>query len=61
MKDKQTYSFELEPGKVAFLEAMAVKHGLPDAGKALMCLSDYAREHAELESSIFDEVHCVDC
>jgi hypothetical protein len=61
MKDKQTYSFELEPGKVAFLEAMAAKHGLPDAGKALRCLIDHAREHAELESRIFGEVRCVDC
>lgn len=61
MKDKQVYSFELEPAKMAFLEEMANKHNLPDAGKALRCLIDFAREHPEMGDAIFDEVHCVDC
>jgi hypothetical protein len=61
MKEKQTFPVELEPAKLAFLEAMAAKHGLPDAGKAIRCLIDHARTHPELEGAIFDDVHCVDC
>jgi hypothetical protein len=58
---KETYTFRLQPPKVAFLEEKAKAHGLPDAGKALRCLIDYAREHPELHAEIFEEVHCVDC
>lgn len=61
MKDKQSYSFELEPAKVAFLQQMADEHGLPDAGKAVRCLIDHAREHPEAQAEIFGAVHCVDC
>jgi hypothetical protein len=61
MKTKQTYTFELEPSKMAFLEEMARKHGLPDAAKAMRCLIDHARENPQLEGAIFDDVHCVDC
>jgi hypothetical protein len=61
MKEKQVYSFELEPSKAAFLQQMADNHGLPDAGKALRCLIDYARDHPEAQAEIFAEVHCVDC
>jgi hypothetical protein len=61
MKDKQTYSFELEPAKVAFLEEMTRTHGLADVGKALRCLIDYAREHPQAQEAIFAEIHCVDC
>ncbi len=61
MKDKQAYTVDLEPSKIAFLEEMAKKHGLPDAGKALRCLIDHARENPQLHDTIFGEVHCVDC
>jgi hypothetical protein len=60
-KDKQTYSIELEPAKAAFLEEMARAHGLPDLGKAIRCLIDYARENPQTQDAIFGEVHCVDC
>jgi hypothetical protein len=61
VKDKQTYSIEMEPSKAEFLEQMAQAHGLPDMGKAVRCLIDYARENPQLQDAIFGEVHCVDC
>jgi hypothetical protein len=60
-KDAQHHSFELESEKVAFLQQMADRHGLPDVGKAVRCLINYAREHPERHSEIFDEVRCLDC
>ena len=61
MKDKQSFVIEMEPSKAQFLEEIARTHGLPDMGKAMRCLIDYAREHPEAHDAIFDEVHCVDC
>ena len=58
---KATYSLQLQPAKMVFLEEAAKTHKLPDAGKALRCLIDYAREHPELHAEIFGEIHCVDC
>jgi hypothetical protein len=58
---KETFAFALQPAKMAFLEAAAKSHALPDAGKALRCLIDFAREHPELHAQIFGDVHCVDC
>jgi hypothetical protein len=61
MKDARVCSIELESEKVAFLEQMAAAHGLPDIGKAVRCLINYAREHPERQEAIFAEVRCPDC
>lgn len=61
MKDLQPRTIELETGKVQFLEEMAIKYGLPDIGKAVRCLVNYARENPERLDEIFDEVRCADC
>jgi len=61
MKDQQPQTIELESGKVQFLEEMAAKYGLPDIGKAVRCLVNYARENPERLDEIFDEVRCSDC
>lgn len=61
MKDKQSYTIELEPSKAEFLQAMASQHGLADIGKAVRCLVNYARENPERLAEIFEEVRCVDC
>jgi hypothetical protein len=61
MKDPQPQTIELESGKIRFLEEMAAKYGLPDIGKAVRCLVNYARENPERHDEIFDEVRCVDC
>jgi len=61
MKDPQAYSIELETEKLQFLEAMAAKYGLPDVGKAVRCLVNYARENPDKQADIFEEVRCLDC
>jgi hypothetical protein len=61
MKDAQSYPIEMETEKMQFLEQMAAKHGLPDAGKAIRCLINYARETADKQADIFEEVRCLDC
>jgi hypothetical protein len=61
MKDASAFSVDLESAKVKFLQEMAQRFGLPDAGKAIRCLIDYAREHPDLHATIFGEVRCVDC
>ena len=47
--------------KVAFLEQMAATYGLPDVGKAVRCLVNYARENPDKHEAIFAEVRCLDC
>ena len=61
MKDPQTCPIELETEKIEFLKEMAAKHSLPDIGKAVRCLINYARENPDKHADIFDEVRCVDC
>lgn len=61
MKDAKAHSIELETAKLQFLEEMAAKYGLPDAGKAVRCLINYARENPDRHQEIFDEVRCLDC
>jgi hypothetical protein len=61
MKDGKPYSVELESGKVEFLEQMVRTYGLPDVGKAIRCLINYARENPDQLDAIFSEVRCLDC
>lgn len=61
MKDARVCSIELESEKIAFLEQMAAAHGLPDIGKAVRCLINYARETPDAHEAIFAEVRCLDC
>jgi len=61
MKDAKAYSIDLENEKMQFLQDLATKHGLPDIGKAIRCLINYARENPDKHAEIFDEVRCLDC
>ena len=61
MKDAQPCPIELEAEKVAFLKNMADAYGLPDIGKAVRCLVNYARENPDKHETIFSEVRCLDC
>ncbi|HET6961028.1 MAG TPA: hypothetical protein VFJ27_00960 [Terriglobia bacterium] len=61
MKDKTELKIPLEPEKVEFLQRMAKSYQLPDIGKAVRCLIDYARENPDQQAAIFGEVHCQDC
>jgi hypothetical protein len=60
-KDGTPFSVELETEKLEFLQQMAQQFGLPDAGKAIRCLINYARENPTRHAEIFDEVRCLDC
>lgn len=60
-KDTKSYAIELEDDKVEFLQRMVTAHGLPDIGKAVRCLINYAREHPDRHGDIFDEIRCLDC
>ncbi len=61
MKNAQASPIELETEKVAFLQQMAEAYGLPDIGKAVRCLVNYARENPDKQEAIFNEVRCLDC
>lgn len=61
MKDAKAYPIDLEGEKMQFLEEMAAKYGLADAGKAVRCLINYARENPDRHADIFEEVRCIDC
>ena len=61
MKDKVTYSIELEKAMHRFLEEMVEKYDLPDTSKAVRCLVNYARMEADKQDDIFSEIRCLDC
>jgi Arc/MetJ-type ribon-helix-helix transcriptional regulator len=61
MKSKVTVSIELEQSMNQFLEEMVNKHQLPDVGKAVRCLVNYARDRPNQQEEIFEEIRCLDC
>ena len=61
MKDSQPRQIDLDAAMVAYLEEMAKKCSLPDTGKAVRCLINYARENPDKSNEIFDEVRCLEC
>ena len=61
MSVKQSCAVELQPSMVAFLEEMVKKYQLPNTGKAVRCLVNFAKEKPELHDTIFGQVRCVDC
>ena len=54
-------SVELSDAQAGYLAEMVRKYDLPDAGKAIRCLINYARETTEKEESIFSDIRCFDC
>ena len=61
MKDYTPRSIELDSEMVAYLEEVAKKYDLPDIGKAVRCLVNYARESEAKRDEIFSEVRCMGC
>jgi hypothetical protein len=60
-KAAKVYQVELEDEKAEFLQKMMAAHGLPDIGKAIRCLINYARENPDKHADMFEEVRCLDC
>jgi hypothetical protein len=61
MKDAASYPVELVTEQKRFLEEMMARYGLPDVGKAVRCLVNYARENSDQQDAIFGDVRCNDC
>jgi hypothetical protein len=61
VKNAEACPIELETEKVAFLQQMVDAYGLPDVGKAVRCLVNYARDNPDKQEAIFNEVRCLDC
>ena len=58
--EKTAHSFDLVDDQAAFLTEMATSYDLPDAGKALRVLIDYAMHEGDRDA-IFTEIRCLRC
>jgi hypothetical protein len=61
MSDMQTQPVPLKPAMVQFLDEVTRAYKLDDAGKAIRCLVNYARENPDKRDEIFSEMRCLDC
>ncbi|HEY7190391.1 MAG TPA: hypothetical protein VH436_27760 [Vicinamibacterales bacterium] len=61
MKDFTPRPIDLDSEMVAYLEDVAKTYGLPDIGKAVRCLVNYARENDAKRDEIFNEIRCTGC
>ena len=50
-----------EAAMVEFLDEVTTAYKLEDAGKAIRCLVNYARENPGKRDEIFGELRCLDC
>jgi hypothetical protein len=51
----------LKPAMIQFLDEVTESYKLEDAGKAIRCLVNYARENPDKRDEIFGEMRCLDC
>ena len=58
---RQEYEIELKEFQKEYLSNMAEKYDLPDMGKAIRCLIDYAIDDGSLEVDIFKLERCHSC
>lgn len=61
MKDYQSQPVDLDASMIEFLQEAAKRYDLPDIGKAVRCLVNYAREHPDRADDIFGEIRCLGC
>ena len=61
MTEKTNETIPLNSTKIEILEEMVKSYELPNIGKAVRCLVDFARAHPEQQASIFSEIRCHDC
>ncbi|MCA8932634.1 MAG: hypothetical protein KDA49_09215 [Rhodospirillaceae bacterium] len=58
--DKTAQKIDLTEDQIEFLTKMVEKHELPDIGKAVRALIDYAMEDGDTDE-IFGEIRCLRC
>ena len=58
---RQEYDIELKDFQKDYLAGITEKYDLPDMGKAIRCLIDYAIEMEEQEIEIFKLERCHSC
>ena len=58
---REEFEVELKEYQHEYLTKMVENFDLPDLGKAVRCLIDYAIDEAELEADIFDFQRCYSC
>ena len=61
MPAKQSNELKMTANQIAFLEEVVGEYGLPDQGKAVRCLINFARDRTDLADEIFSEMRCPDC
>ena len=52
---------DLEPTQLRYLEAMMTRYAIPDVGKAVRVLVNFAMAVPEQEESIFKKTRCRHC
>lgn len=55
----QKREIELKADQVAYLDEAVKAFGLPDAGKAIRILINYAKENPDKRDEIFGDIHCT--
>ena len=58
---REEFEVELKEYQHEYLTKMVENFDLPDLGKAVRCLIDFAIDEAELEADIFDFQRCYSC
>lgn len=61
MSDRETREVPLKPEMIHYLDEVTKAYKLDDAGKAIRCLVNYARENPDKRDEIFGEMRCLDC
>lgn len=59
--NKQEYTFELNDRQQQFLARMVEKWKLPDEGKAVRILIDFAMHESGEQQRIFEPIRCSGC
>jgi hypothetical protein len=60
-QDKQSIDLQLKPYQIEYIESMMEKYTIPDTGKAIRCMIDYAISEPRQERMIFEVVRCRGC
>lgn len=61
MHDPIPLTIDLKKSQVEFLQGILKQYALPDPGKAIRVLIEFAIHHPELRDEIFSVICCRDC